>query len=93
MAPAALVRSTSRSLGSWAVGGVAAQLVGGREGAGQARGEGVGVGVDDPAHEADEGLPRLAVVAQGLLGGGDVGHQPVAAQAAEELLLAGVAVG
>jgi hypothetical protein len=46
----------------------------------------VGVGVDDPAHEADEGLPRLAVVGQGLLGG-DVGHQPIAAQAAKELFL------
>jgi hypothetical protein len=51
----------------------------------------MGVGVGHPAHEAGEGRPGVAVVGQGLLGGGDVDLEPVAAEPAQQLLLAGVA--
>jgi hypothetical protein len=42
-------------------------------------------------HEADEGIPRIAFVGEHFPRGGDVAAQPVRAQLAQQLLLAGIA--
>ena len=71
--------------------GLAVQLLGGGEGARQPLGQRVRVGVDAAAHEAGERLPRVAVIGQRGLGGGDEALEPVRGQDAQQVLLALVA--
>ena len=71
--------------------GIVVQVLGRGEGAGQAQGDRVGVGVHDAAHKPGEGGPGVAVVGQGRLRFGEVAAQAVAAEAPQQLLFAGVA--
>ena len=74
--------------------GVAEELLARGERPGQAGGEGCRPGVDGAAEEARERLPGVGPLAQGvkrLPYGVDVGRQPVGAELAQQVFLAGKA--